>query len=165
MGYWTVYYASSRRRCRQCGSDRHSQVRPSGQRDTCLPQHWYRLTSTTCGSHLTISKARLNKRTCGARVDTIAARNLLKIVGKSTAAHASRVLYIASTLTQTRAVTSWLQSASSICLLTGLLLCFSLYFLQAMELRQKHLNLYKLLIRISNPPSAARYVIDFVFVH
>ncbi|VVB90054.1 Hydroxylamine reductase [uncultured archaeon] len=48
-----------------------------------------------------LSAAKLNKGTCGASVDTIVARNLLMMVGRGTAAHASHALHVASTLLKT----------------------------------------------------------------
>lgn len=48
-----------------------------------------------------LSTARLNKGTCGASTDTIVARNLLMMVGRGTAAHASHAMHVASTLLKT----------------------------------------------------------------
>jgi carbon-monoxide dehydrogenase catalytic subunit len=44
------------------------------------------------------SAPQLNKGTCGASADTIVARNLLMMIGRGTAAHASHALHIASAL-------------------------------------------------------------------
>lgn len=48
-----------------------------------------------------LSTPRLNKGTCGASVDTIVARNLLMMVGRGTAAHASHARHVASALLKT----------------------------------------------------------------
>ncbi len=48
-----------------------------------------------------LSTPRLDKGTCGASVDTIVARNLLMMVGRGTAAHASHAMHIASALLKT----------------------------------------------------------------
>ncbi len=48
-----------------------------------------------------LSAPKLNKGTCGASVDTIVARNLLMMVGRGTAAHASHARHIASALLKT----------------------------------------------------------------
>jgi carbon-monoxide dehydrogenase catalytic subunit len=48
-----------------------------------------------------LSAPKLNKGTCGASVDTIVARNLLMMVGRGTAAHASHSRHVASALLKT----------------------------------------------------------------
>lgn len=48
-----------------------------------------------------LSTPQLNKGTCGASVDTIVARNLLMMVARGTAAHASHALHVASALLKT----------------------------------------------------------------
>lgn len=48
-----------------------------------------------------LSAPKLNKGTCGASVDTIVARNLLMMVGRGTAAHASHARHVASALLKT----------------------------------------------------------------
>ncbi len=45
-----------------------------------------------------VTTPRLNKGTCGASVDTIVARNLLMMVARGTAAHASHAMHVASAL-------------------------------------------------------------------
>ncbi len=47
------------------------------------------------------SAPKLDKGTCGASVDTIVARNLLMMVGRGTAAHASHARHVASALLKT----------------------------------------------------------------
>ncbi len=48
-----------------------------------------------------LSTPQLSKGTCGANVDTIVARNLLMMVARGTAAHASHALHVASALLKT----------------------------------------------------------------
>lgn len=48
-----------------------------------------------------LSTPQLNKGTCGASVDTIVARNLLMMVGRGTAAHASHARHVAQALFKT----------------------------------------------------------------
>jgi len=74
------YFGSTGICCRQCA------MGPCRIWDEELPMT-YRVTTP-----------QLSKGTCGASVDTIVARNLLMMVARGTAAHASHALHIASTL-------------------------------------------------------------------